>query len=162
MRTSRPADDAAPASASGSSPADDALAHLNGYLVLRPRKELLAQHVPVLLLPLLGEEVDDGVMARKELIPVAPDAIRCVRLSGNGLVYPPFTSSFSWRHIHEGQIAVTARPRQDYSYSTHQSNRDGGPTLLLLLGSGWVSGFSGDLWDFQGSHTTYILLVRSE
>ena len=56
-------------------------------------------------------------MARKELIPVAPDAIRCVRLSGNGLVYPPFTSSFSWRHIHEGQIAVTARPRQDRAFA---------------------------------------------
>ena len=113
MRTPRPADDAAPASASGSSPANDELAHLNGYLVLRPREELLAQHVPVLLLPLLGEEVDDGVMAREELIPVAPNAIRCIRLRGNGSAYPPFTSSFSWRHIHEGQIAVTARPRQD-------------------------------------------------
>jgi hypothetical protein len=48
---------------------------LHGDLVAREGEQLLAQPVPVLHGPLLGQEVRDGVAAHEELVPVTPDAV---------------------------------------------------------------------------------------
>ena len=49
--------------------------HLDSDLVVREREELLAEPVPVLLLPLLGEELDDLLAPLHELPPVPPDRV---------------------------------------------------------------------------------------
>ncbi|KAK5635778.1 hypothetical protein RRF57_011490 [Xylaria bambusicola] len=51
---------------------------LHGDAVVREREQLLAQTVPLLALPFLGQEDLDLVAARQERVSVAPDRVRRV------------------------------------------------------------------------------------
>lgn len=51
---------------------------LHSNLVVRKRKQLLAQAVVLLFPPLLGQEFDYGVCAGQEAVAVAPDGVGCV------------------------------------------------------------------------------------
>jgi hypothetical protein len=53
---------------------------LDSDLVVAESKELLAQLVVVLLVPLPSQEFDDGFSSGKKPIAVAPDAVACVGL----------------------------------------------------------------------------------
>ncbi len=51
---------------------------VHGNLVVSEGKEVLLQAIGLLNLPLVGQELDNCITARKEMVPVAPDAILCV------------------------------------------------------------------------------------
>lgn len=57
---------------------------LHGDLVVGESEQLLAQSIGLLLVPLLGQEVDDGFSTGEEAVAVAPDAVGGVGF-GDGL-----------------------------------------------------------------------------
>jgi hypothetical protein len=57
---------------------------LHGNVVVRKRKQLLAQAVAVLARPFGLEKLDNGLVALEEGVPVAPDAVLRVGRGDNG------------------------------------------------------------------------------